>query len=101
MPVIFLTAMDQTTDEAQGFELGAADYMTKPVNPPILKAQGSNSPCPERAAWINCRSAFDIIKKHKDRMQEELNVGRDIQMSMLPVDFPAFPERKRFRFRPC
>jgi len=39
IPVIFLTAMEQTTDEAQGFELGAADYITKPVNPPILKAR--------------------------------------------------------------
>ena len=36
IPVIFLTAMEQTTDEAKGFELGAADYITKPVNPPIL-----------------------------------------------------------------
>lgn len=27
-------------------------------------------------------------------MQEELNVGRDIQRSMLPRVFPAFPDRK-------
>ena len=39
IPVIFLTAMEQTTDEARGFELGAADYITKPVNPPILRAR--------------------------------------------------------------
>ena len=39
VPVIFLTAMDQTTDEEHGFELGAADYITKPVNPPILEAR--------------------------------------------------------------
>ena len=31
IPVIFLTAVEQTTDEAKGFELGAADYITKPV----------------------------------------------------------------------
>jgi len=29
IPVIFLTAMDQTTDEKRGFELGAADYMSQ------------------------------------------------------------------------
>jgi putative two-component system response regulator len=39
IPVIFLTAMEQTTDEAKGFDLGAADYITKPVNPPILQAR--------------------------------------------------------------
>jgi sigma-B regulation protein RsbU (phosphoserine phosphatase) len=29
-------------------------------------------------------------------MTEELNVGRDIQMSMLPLKFPAFPDRHEF-----
>ena len=32
----------------------------------------------------------------KDRMESELNIGRDIQMSMLPLAFPAFPERHDF-----
>jgi len=95
VPIIFLTAMDQTTDEAQGFELGAADYMTKPVNPPILKARVATH-LALKNSMDQLQSAFDIIKKHKERMQQELNVGRDIQMSMLPVDFPPFPERTEF-----
>ncbi len=32
----------------------------------------------------------------KERMEEELNIGRDIQMSMLPLEFPAFPNRNEF-----
>jgi sigma-B regulation protein RsbU (phosphoserine phosphatase) len=32
----------------------------------------------------------------KDRMESELNIGRDIQMSMLPLSFPAFPHRDDF-----
>ena len=32
----------------------------------------------------------------KDRMESELNIGRDIQMSMLPLTFPAFPEQLEF-----
>ena len=32
----------------------------------------------------------------KERMEEELNIGREIQMSMLPVRFPAYPEREEF-----
>ena len=30
----------------------------------------------------------------KERMESELNIGREIQMSMLPVKFPAFPNRR-------
>ncbi|MGQ0554429.1 MAG: anti-sigma factor antagonist [Nitrospiraceae bacterium] len=35
-----------------------------------------------------------LVETAKARMQEELNVGRDIQRSMLPRVFPAFPDRK-------
>ena len=30
----------------------------------------------------------------KERMESELNIGREIQMSMIPLIFPAFPDRK-------
>jgi len=39
IPVIFVTAMADTDDEAKGFELGAVDYITKPVSPPIVRAR--------------------------------------------------------------
>ena len=39
IPVIFVTAMNQVDDEARGFALGAVDYITKPVSPPIVKAR--------------------------------------------------------------
>src|SRR3954463_3514928 len=39
IPVIFVTAMNQVEDEAKGFALGAVDYITKPVSPPIVKAR--------------------------------------------------------------
>jgi sigma-B regulation protein RsbU (phosphoserine phosphatase) len=32
----------------------------------------------------------------KERMESELNIGRDIQMRMLPMVFPAFPHRREF-----
>ncbi len=37
IPVIFLTAMDQATDEAKGLELGAVAYVMKPVDPALLR----------------------------------------------------------------
>lgn len=39
IPVIFVTARSETADETLGFELGAADYLTKPVSPPVVLAR--------------------------------------------------------------
>ena len=39
VPVIFVTAMDTSEDEEHGFELGAVDYITKPVVPAIVLAR--------------------------------------------------------------
>ena len=39
IPVLFLTAMSQPEDEAKGFEVGAADFIQKPISPAIVKAR--------------------------------------------------------------
>ena len=36
---------------------------------------------------------YDELKEKKDRMENELTIGRGIQMSMIPKIFPPFPER--------
>ncbi len=42
IPVIFVTALSDVDDEALGFDLGAVDYITKPVSPPIVRARVRN-----------------------------------------------------------
>jgi len=42
IPVIFTTALSEVTDERKGLDLGAADYITKPFNPDILKLRVKN-----------------------------------------------------------
>jgi len=37
IPVIFVTGMGETADESQGFDVGGVDYITKPINPPVLR----------------------------------------------------------------
>lgn len=39
IPVIFVTARSSVEDEAEGLRLGAQDYITKPINPPIVLAR--------------------------------------------------------------
>jgi len=42
IPVIFLTAKAEVEDERKGLELGAVDYITKPISPPIVMARVKN-----------------------------------------------------------
>src|SRR5487761_2115242 len=42
IPVIFLTAKAEVADEKKGLELGAVDYITKPISPPIMLARVKN-----------------------------------------------------------
>lgn len=39
IPVIFVTAMSEETDEAKGLALGAVDYITKPISPAVVQAR--------------------------------------------------------------
>jgi diguanylate cyclase (GGDEF)-like protein len=42
IPVIFITARSDAEAEACGLELGASDYVTKPISPPIMLARVRN-----------------------------------------------------------
>ncbi len=42
IPVLFVTAKIETEDETKGLELGAVDYITKPVSPSIVRARIKN-----------------------------------------------------------
>jgi cyclic di-GMP phosphodiesterase len=42
IPVIFVTAKGEVEDETRGLELGAVDYVTKPISPPIVQARVKN-----------------------------------------------------------
>ncbi|PLA73456.1 two-component system response regulator [Hydrogenovibrio sp. SC-1] len=68
IPVIFVTANKEQEDEAMGFRLGAVDYITKPVNPVILRARIRT-----HLAFYDQRRTLDI--KVKERT-EELNQTR-------------------------
>jgi putative two-component system response regulator len=39
IPVIFVTALSESVNEERGFEVGAIDYLTKPVVPVIVEAR--------------------------------------------------------------
>lgn len=39
IPIIFVTAMNDTDHEVKGLEMGAVDYLTKPINPSVVRAR--------------------------------------------------------------
>lgn len=42
IPIIFLTGKSELEDEMRGLELGAVDYIAKPISPPILLSRVRN-----------------------------------------------------------
>lgn len=65
IPVIFLTAMNSTADEEKGLKLGAADYITKPISPPILLARVKTQ--------LENKSAADFLKDKNSYLETEVS----------------------------
>ncbi|QTN28688.1 two-component system response regulator [Rhodoferax sp. AJA081-3] len=64
IPIIFLTAMTATADEKRGLELGAVDFITKPVNPPIVMARV--------ATQLHVKAAADFLKDQNLYLEHEV-----------------------------
>lgn len=72
IPVIFVTAMGQEEDETKGLDLGAADYLTKPISPAIVEARVKTQLALKKN-MEDLRKAYSIIesqkKPHADRVE--------------------------------
>ena len=116
IPVIFLTAMSQITDEEKGLNLGAVDYIVKPISPSIMMARVKTHLILKQAKEVLKNQNEILEQRVKERTKEilelqqvefdlrvanekvenELNIAAQIQKSILPCSFPAYPDRKEF-----
>ena len=64
IPVIFLTAKSEVEDERRGLELGAVDYLTKPVSPPIVMARVRNH--------LTLKASADFLRDKNDFLELEV-----------------------------
>jgi len=74
IPVIFLTAMDRMEDEEKGLLLGAADYVTKPISPPILLARVRNQ--------LALKAATDQLQAQNAELELERNRTRELLVKL-------------------
>ena len=96
--IVFMTSMNKPEDEARGLEIGANDYITKPINSTVLKARVnlqtqlirktellSNLARIDGTTEVNNRRAFD------DQLHQEwLRAQRDqtpLSLCMLDIDY--------------
>jgi putative two-component system response regulator len=70
IPVIFVTAMDSDQDEERGLELGAVDYITKPIRPAIVLARvNAHMELKQARDWLKDQNAFlesEIARRMRD-----------------------------------
>jgi|SRR5688572_29972625 len=77
IPVIFLTAMSEVEDEKKGLELGAADYITKPISPPIVLARVKTQ-LENKAAADFLRDQNAYLEAEVARRTREISAIQDV-----------------------
>lgn len=82
IPVIFITALDAAEEEHRGLELGAVDYITKPINPAVVLArvrtQLELKAARDRLRDENADLEAEVARRNRQREQILLTVAEGI-----------------------
>lgn len=82
IPVVFITAMTSVDDETKGLELGAADYITKPIQPPTVLARVRTQLELKHARdWLRDKNA--VLEAEVARRMAETRVVQDVAIRAL------------------
>jgi putative two-component system response regulator len=77
IPVIFLTAKAEVEDEQKGFDVGAVDYITKPISPPIVMARVKTQLALKAAAdFLRDQNAY--LEQEVEKRTHEVQVVQDV-----------------------
>jgi serine phosphatase RsbU (regulator of sigma subunit) len=80
MPIIVTSALDEMHSVVQCIQMGAEDYLTKPIDQVLLKARIDASLEKKRLR----DGQRDLLRK----MEAELDFARNVQRSILPAQLP-------------
>ena len=78
IPVIFVTAMTETENEEEGLALGAVDYITKPVSPPIVLARVRSQ--------LALKAGADLLRAKNTLLAASNAQVQELLYNIFPVD---------------
>jgi serine phosphatase RsbU (regulator of sigma subunit) len=81
VPVMLISALDDTDSVVKGLALGADDYLPKPFNPHILRARVNAS--------LARKHLRDCEQLYARSLEREMDIARDIQAGFLPDHLPV------------
>src|SRR5215472_2650625 len=115
LPIIMVTAKGETEDMVEALELGANDYVTKPLDLPVVLARIRTQLALRRAV----RQVTELERKldarnrelevtaanlaeTNERLTRDLEAAARIRQAFLPALLPEFPgARFAWAFQPC
>lgn len=96
IPVIFVTSLDEISDEASGFAAGAVDYLVKPVSPAIVRARVRTHLSLTRTADLEraYRDAIHMLGQagHHNDNDTGVHIWRMASYSRLLAEAVGWPE---------
>jgi phosphoserine phosphatase RsbU/P len=94
LPIIMVTARDRSEDVVRALQLGANDYVTKPLDFPVVLARLHTQ--------IALKRAKQALERAHTRMKNDLDAAARLQQALMPQSLPSAPGvRFAWRFRPC
>jgi phosphoserine phosphatase RsbU/P len=80
IPIIFLSALDETADKVRGLQLGAVDYVAKPFQPEEVLARVTTH--------LTIHRLGREVQQQRDELEHELQVVSQLQRNLLPEHLP-------------
>ncbi|QKE64253.1 response regulator [Aquipseudomonas campi] len=93
IPVVFLTAKTEQADEQHGFDLGAVDYITKPISPPIVLARVH--------AQLQLKASADFLRDKSEYLELEVRRRTRDMQRLQEVTIEAMASLAAMRDNPC
>jgi sigma-B regulation protein RsbU (phosphoserine phosphatase) len=81
IPIIMISSLDEIESVVRCIELGAEDYLNKPFDPTLLRARVGAS--------LEKKRLRDEVRRNLERLAQEFDAARALQLAMLPREFPA------------
>lgn len=83
IPIIFISALDETRDKVRAFEAGGVDYVTKPFQFEEVLARVETH--------LTLRRLQQQLQDANQKMEQELALAGEVQASFLPRQLPDIP----------